>query len=59
MAGRLRGIQRQFIEPRSGRPIHPESGGTSPENDFRGRISRAAAEARSRIRHRICFGLGW
>ena len=45
MARRIRSIQRQFIEPRSGNSIHPEHGGAPPENEFRGRISRAASEA--------------
>jgi REP element-mobilizing transposase RayT len=50
---RIRSIQRQFIEPQSGSAIHPESRGASSENQFRGRISRAASEAWRGIRLEI------
>src|SRR5712691_6383706 len=53
MARRIRSIQRQCIEPRSGNSIHPEPGGAPPENEFRGRISRAASEAWRGIRPEI------
>jgi REP element-mobilizing transposase RayT len=54
---RIRSIQRQFIEPRSGNSIHPEAGGAPPDDEFRGRIPRAASEAWRGIRSEIHFWL--
>jgi len=49
----LRSIQRQRIEPQSGDAIHPEPGGTSSENEFRGRISGATSNTWRGIRSQV------
>jgi REP element-mobilizing transposase RayT len=45
VAGRIRGVQRKFIEPRPGDPLHSESRSASPQDELRGRISRTASKA--------------
>ena len=57
VAGRICGVQRKFLQPRSGNSIHPEPGSAPPEERFRGRISGTPPETQGGLRPEIRFWL--